>query len=369
MYDVIVTGGGPAGSQAARLLAQEGFQVLMLEKGAPGRSKCCAGAVSGRALQFLRGIQLPACVDLHTVRLAYKGEELTYTSPDPIAKFVVRGKLDEILREAAEKAGAEIRYHTPAADIRPLGDKVEVETSAGKLQARYLIGADGATGVSRRLGANRPQRMAIGLEGEIFLPAAREKYQQTALIDPSGVPYGYCWLFPKADRLSVGIVSFSSKPAPLKKHFQRFLQTYGLPQPETLAHPLPALAPGKLVIGGCLLAGDAAALVDRFSGEGIAYALQSGTLAAETIGSALKAGGDIASYQPLVERQIYSQLKITSKLQKAFWFWPQLSHAVLKGRTSLLGQYFDTVAGKQSYEDLGKELKREFAPGRRLKRE
>ena len=151
--------------------------------------------------------------------------------------------------------------------------------------------------------------MAIGLEGEIFLPEALDKYAEKVLIDISWLSSGYAWLFPKKDRLSVGIVSFSGRPVALRKHFQRFIDSLKLPSPKThLAHPLPALAPEKLVIGRCLLAGDATSLVDRFSGEGIAYALHSGTLAAEAIASALEEGTSLESYQELVEEEICSQL-------------------------------------------------------------
>ena len=370
MYDVIVIGGGPAGSQAARLLARRGLEVVVLEKGGPDHVKCCAGALSGRALPFLEGIQLPPSTDLKNVELIYKNKKILYTSQSQIAKFVVRSQLDQTLREAAQKAGALIRYQTAAQQVRLFPDRVEVEVRGGKVQGRYLVGADGATGITRRLGSESPKRMAIGLEGEIFLPEALDKYAEKVLIDISWLSSGYAWLFPKKDRLSVGIVSFSGRPVALRKHFQRFIDSLKLPSPKThLAHPLPALAPEKLVIGRCLLAGDATSLVDRFSGEGIAYALHSGTLAAEAIASAWEEGTSLESYQELVEEEIYSQLKITSKLQKAFWFWPWLSHFVLRRHPSLMEEYFSTVAGQKSYAELAEKLKQEFVRGRWLKRE
>jgi geranylgeranyl reductase family protein len=369
MFDVIVIGGGPAGSQAARILAESGHKVLLLEREARGRTKCCAGALSGRALGYLDGIELPPHVELETVEIHSRGRKVSYRSPRPIAKFVVRSELDQILLEAAQKAGAQIHYNTPALNLKLSEDSVEVETPLGKIQGQYLLGADGATGITRRLGVDKPRRMAIGLEGELFLPPDRlHHYERKAIVDYGCIKTGYGWIFPKVDRLSVGIYTSNSEPLPLKKYLQRFLASQELPQPRSLiAHPIPGPSNQRLRVGRALLAGDAASLADPLSGEGIAYALASGQLAAQTIGSALK-GQSLDSYEDLVEQQICSQLAIPNKLKKILYVSPRLAQAVLRRQEALIAQYFATIAGQQSYSELEEKLKRGFRQFRWLGR-
>jgi flavin-dependent dehydrogenase len=190
-----------------------------------------------------------------------------------------------------------VRDGSPLAALREGEAGVEVTTRAGEtFHARYLVGADGAASrVTRLAGLRRKKCLGIALEVEVAADGdLLEQYADTALFIFGATPWGYLWIFPKAERLSAGIGNFSGQSSALHETLRREMGRLGVAvdgQPQR-GHPLPIyLRHEPLQRGGVLLAGDAAGLVDPLMGEGVRHAITSGRFAAEAV-----LAGNLAGY-------------------------------------------------------------------------
>jgi flavin-dependent dehydrogenase len=298
---VAVVGGGPAGSLLAFLLARDGASVALFDASHPCE-KPCGGGITAKALALLP--EAPASDPLPARRIDRcrlesgdgEGVELALASPVAVA---ARRDLDSWLLRRATGAGTR---HVAARVIAVA--QGEVRTDTGHPEAfDVVVGADGAGSLVRRtfLAPTPPERlfMATGW----FAPGTAP---MTVRFTPGLA--GYSWLFPRPDHVGVGIC------APLRVVPTRDL----LARLERLvARSFPALHPGAdsgryahtiphpSADPGCLLeiagprwalVGDAAALADPITGEGIYYALRSARVLAEV----LRVDGSPARYPAAV---------------------------------------------------------------------
>jgi flavin-dependent dehydrogenase len=133
------------------------------------------------------------------------------------------------------------------------------------------------------------------------------------LIELGYEPWGYAWLFPKASVLSIGIVLPREQAGTMKRRVNRYLDRLGLQGAEVAVargHKIRFRRGGEPLTGGrALLAGDAAGLADEFTEEGIAYAVQSGKLAAKNVLRALGGDGGLQHYEEDIDREIMPELE------------------------------------------------------------
>ena len=359
MVDVIIIGAGPAGSTAARLLAHSGQQVQVLEGSAFPRKKPCGGAITARSLPLLPEHFLSQVLSSPTAWTfrGRKGSRTLLTSR-PFCYTVDRSQFDLWLAREAENAGAEIIYNNPVTAFAFDGERFVVKTANGYYHGRYLIGADGAKGISAKyLGLARPHNGAA-VETELPFPATWPAEAPPGVeIDVSRYPWGYAWVIPHGPIANIGVGSFKAGKLPsLKRLLQDYVQTVfpDAPVPDTiLAHPLPYRVHFSPVSQGHgLLIGDAAGLMDSFSAEGIYSALYSAHLASETIIGALTHNQDTVAYSHRIRSGFWNQLKPAVKMSHFFYplagFWSDwfLRH------TELLEEYLALTQGNSSYEKL-----------------
>ena len=289
VYDVVVVGGGPAGAAAALAARREGATVLLLDRFDFPRDKTCGDGIAADAIDVLAGLGVTGAVDGYApvtrLRLvAPSGAEVARELPR-IAHTVPRRVFDARLVAAAVAAGVELRRHA-VRTVRDDGDGVWVDD----ISARVVIGADGAGSVVRRslgVAGNPPGHLAIALRGY----AAAVGDEQLILTSRARWP-AYAWSFPIGDgTANVGYGEVLRGTALTKAYLIGRLRKL-LPGSEPTglrAHHLPLSthrpAPGR---GRVLLAGDALSLINPFTGEGIFYAVLSGSLA----GRAAAAGPD-----------------------------------------------------------------------------
>lgn len=306
--DVVVVGAGPAGSSAAHRLARAGLRVVMLDRARFPRDKPCGGGVTARGLGLIPADIAPV-VERRVTRVDLG---MGYASPDILAvesaetmvHMTQRRRLDAYLAEAAAAQGADFRDGVRVRGVRHADGGVDVETDAGTLRARALVGADGANGAARAaLGVPAPA-YAVALEGNLPRGAggfADEAYADRALLEFATVPGGYGWIFPKGDHLNFGVGGYLDEGPRLRDHLADMCRAHGA-DPDALehvrGHRLPIRRPGTPVaVGRCVLVGDAAGLVDPFSGDGMYEAFMSSAIASRCVADVL--GGraaDLSGY-------------------------------------------------------------------------
>jgi geranylgeranyl reductase family protein len=325
--DVIVVGGGPAGSAVATFLRQQGHDVLLLDAARFPRDKVCGEAVSPQAWPLLDAMGATPEIE---ARRPHRLRGMRLTSPDgtsfqgsypPQSRpgFALRRlDLDAVLLGRARSLGAEVHERTRVTGLLRRGgvvEGVEAEGPDGKprqWRARLVVGADGRQSVvASRLGLRQPHARLCRF-------AVRGYWEGMEGLDDHGEMHvgggGYCGVAPLSPTFAnVAFVlprhEMVEAAGDVEGFFRRGLRSRWprlaerldrarlLEKPRVIG-PL-AVEARALVAPGALLAGDAAGFYDPFTGEGITLALRTSQLAARVVGEALAARAASGPSEPL----------------------------------------------------------------------
>lgn len=324
-FDVIVVGAGPAGATTALALlgahpAARG-RVAMLDRAKFPREKPCAGALGDRGDGILR--RLGAHVDVPSVHfdgIAFRGRlGMTTASPGRIGRVVRRIEFDDALARIAVARGAELRDGVRVTAVTDEGDAgVAVQTSAGVLRARAVVGADGVGSVVRKalgVGPGRLRAQVVEVDTE---PLDDDLDRSLILFDATDrALHGYAWDFPTIVggralvcrgiyRLKVGApegegeggegTDRTAGEADVTALLDARLRAQGL-DPAACRHKRYAergFEPATVVARGAILLAGEAAGIDPLTGEGIAQAIEYGALAGRFLASRLGASGAVS---------------------------------------------------------------------------
>ncbi len=372
-YDVIVVGAGPGGSTAAYELARHGVKVALLEQKRLPRYKPCGGCLS---------LRIDAVLDMDFHDLVEKtvyGATFTFAGLDPIrvrsdrpvAYMVMRDRFDHALARRAAEAGADLRDGERVQDVVEGRDEVEVHTDAGTLRSSFLVAADGANGiVARRLNMIPKRRLAICVESEATMRPGPEAWRSDEVIIECGtVPFGYGWVFPKANHLSLGVGGLGKRIGNPRSYYRDFLIEQELideiVEEKRAGYVLPVFASAKARRASrrTALVGDAAALVDPFLGEGIYYAIRSGQLAGAAVRNCLANGGglDRSGYAADLAEEFYAEFRAARNFAFMMYTFPRVAYEMLRRHRGFVELYFDLLRGDSSYRDVWREARRHSA--------
>ncbi len=323
-HQVVIVGGGPAGTGTARILAEGGIDTLVLERNKEvGKPVQCAGLISPRAYE-MAGSPCPIKNEIKGgMVFSPGGNSIHIRSEDVKALVIDRVGFDDGMASKAREAGASLRCRTRVVEISRRNDHFLIDyqddQGTGTIRSDYLVGADGAGSfVRERLAYPGPREVLLGYgtHGN----GARIPPDEIVIITGEDVAPGFfAWIIPEGTegRARVGLCVPSIKGSPA--------QYYG----KLLSHPLALQYLGDYVedfrVGGkielgllsrCVqgksaLVGDSAAMAKPISGGGIYPALSAAETLARSIIHDIEnhgEGSSLAIYQRFVEREMKREI-------------------------------------------------------------
>ncbi|MCY4746032.1 geranylgeranyl reductase family protein [Pelomonas sp. UHG3] len=315
--DVLIIGAGPAGSACARLLAQAGVDVLLVDQHAPGRDKTCGDGLIPDAHQALARLGLLDTVVQRAQHVAHVGcigpGGGRVDVPGRLA-VLPRKQLDALLLQAARDAGArfeQARFEAPLEEAgRVVGARLKRGDDLLEVRTPWVVLATGA--VPKALSAagmcERHTPSGVALRGYVKAPQMVGKIQALEVVWDKALRPGYGWIFPAPDghfNIGVGVTNShedrdgkgQKKDANLRAIFDAFVAKYP-PAAELMrvgekqgegeqwlkGAPLRFTLEGaRWTRPGLLVTGEAAGSTYSFTGEGIGKAMETGMLAADAL--------------------------------------------------------------------------------------
>lgn len=394
IYDIIIIGAGPAGCICAKQLMGKKLKIALIEKDIFPRDKICGDALSADVVNQLKKIDFTLFEMFLKIVRKQPSNGVRFFAPNQqqldidfkvagsatndAAGFVVkRVDFDNFLFEQINNS-ADISIFTGEKIIK-ISEEAEIVKLTGKnrmYSTRFVLGADGANSiVNRQLAKNEiiKKHHCAGLRQYFENVSGFHPQNHIELHFYKDVLPGYFWIFPLADnKANVGLGMLSSEVARkninLKEILQEIIKNHpnvrhrfknAVPLEEIKGFGLPIGSQRKKLSGNrFLLLGDAASLIDPFTGEGIGNAIRSGRIAAEHCIRAFSENRFDASFNKKYDREIYKkmwpELRIGRSLQKMLkypWLFNFLVKKANKNEAvqQLLTSMLDNV-------DLKKEL-------------
>ncbi len=369
-YDVAIIGAGPAGTAAAYILSGYGMKVCMIDKSTFPRNKLCGGLLTIRAKRLFGDIFNTSWEPVieyvsDGVKFYHFNKLLNEVKNYKELYFTNRILFDNFLVDLAIQAGSKTYFGKPVVDF-DAGNKTITLKDGCKIISDFIVGADGVNSwVSKYLFKKSFALHQIGLGLEIDIDSesddAEKKYPEIYF---GILKWGYGWVFPKKNTLTVGIGGLLKYNPQMTQTFLDFLKTLfnkTFDKSAIKGHYIPfgcyKKIPGR---DNIFLCGDAAGLVDPITGEGIAFALKSGKFAGQAI---IEASGNHSSKKAI---EIYMQKyqTITDEINRASylrWFlFPQISESIFVKTFPLTDtipkKYIDLISGDITYSEYIKFL-------------
>ena len=334
MFDVAIVGAGPAGATCASVCAEAGLRVVLLEREIFPREKVCGDCLNPSCWPVLERLNIAQRVralphgKLERVDfIAIGGRTLSVNLPGDGEIAVKRSLFDQLLLSRAAELGAEVREATTVQQISSAADGWQIVANDETLRARFVVAADGRnSSVARLLGVlPGAAKERVALQTHVPLPS---DFGQRVVLQ--FLREGYSGQAPVGNgELNVCLVAAPAGLSVLKEWAAR---RFGISREHAWRTITPlrrqAITPGHDKL---LFVGDAARVVEPFTGEGIYYALRSAVLAAGAVIASVRNGDSAFAFESYTSahEQLYRGRLWVNRIARAAVLSPQITSALL----------------------------------------
>lgn len=293
--DVVIIGGGPAGLYTGHLLAEQGWDVLLLDgRRAIGEQVVCTGIVSKEAFTRFRFSSSCILSKIQRLRLVSpSGFSLDYNHPEVLAYTVDRNKFDNQIREWTQKSGAEVRLRSTVKEVNVSRNHIEIFVASPnksyRVRAALVVLATGVSyHLHRQLGLSVPVDYWRGAQTHL---AIEYEGPTIVFVGQQVAPGGFAWVVPLQKGLCrVGLVT----EGPPRVYFQRLLSRLDRNwHQKGIRLDFKPIAQGLLprtYSNRVIAVGEAAGQIKTTTGGGICYGLMGAEIAAQVVNRSLKHG-------------------------------------------------------------------------------
>ena len=354
VYDVAVSGLGPAGIAFLKGIEDSGLRIIAFDRAEFPRKKLCAGGLTPKAYSLLSSLfpQIENIVRVKVFRflLCNGSKKVTVPSKEVLTYLTDRRELDNFLFESLVKS-SKFTIHTKETvlGIEKEGNLWKLKTQKDIYRAKIIIAADG---VNSRIARQLKVKRNFGLTYEVDVETP---FREEILVDFTGFNWGYYWIFPKGNFVTVGLGEFRRKAFGLREKLERFNKKHGV-RGKILNSGGFLIPCGKrrndVLRDRVLFLGDAGGLVDPLTGEGIYFAVKSGVIAASTVKRAFETGNFevLNLYKRAIDKELGREFFWARIVGNFFFKLKRLNFYVIEREDDVGRLATEILSGKISYK-------------------
>ncbi len=331
-FDAIIIGGGPSGCSCAYELTKSGKRVLLMDKAEFPRHKPCAGGITIKTLNHLP-INISHLVEHKATKMKFSfgdSKQVNLSHDNGSCVMVIRDKFDEYFFNKTIELGASFKKIQKIQSIDILENKVLLEVDGIIYETEFLIGADGANSVVRKMTSDlKYDNPVYAYEGIVN---KKDIKQVTEFVFNK---YGYAWIFPKGEHYNVGIgnlIASKNGQKVTKKHLFDFVsERFKTNEIKNItAFPIGTEGENYKTVNNVFLVGDAAGFAESLLGEGIYNAVVSGKYAAKAIIDSKFTKKSASQEYNKFLNSFTDELKLYKKGAKILYGYPRISYWMMK---------------------------------------